>query len=134
MKRQSRPFIVEVKKKRGESARQRSIWGNLDLAAIDAETARELTKIKSPMVPVTTINLAPKADLSQPATPSREPPISEIIEEATLSAVEPEPAVPLMAEEPLRNQLSRKRRKSAEHLPRGERWKRRLPQVLRKGK
>ncbi|MER9243567.1 MULTISPECIES: hypothetical protein [unclassified Mesorhizobium] len=47
MKRQSRPFIVEVKKKRGDSARQRSIWGNLDLAAIDAETARELTKIKS---------------------------------------------------------------------------------------
>ena len=134
MKRQSRPFIVEVKKKRGESARQRSIWGNLDLAAIDAETARELTKIEAPVVPVTTINLAPKPDLSQPSTSSREPPVSEIIEDATLSAVEPEPAAPLMAEEPPRNQLSRKRRKSAEHLPRGERWKRRLPKVLRKGK
>ena len=133
MKRQSRPFIVEVKKKRGESARQRLIWGNLDLAAIDAETARELTKIEAPVVPVTTINLAPKPDLSQPSTSSREPPVSEIIEDATLSAVEPEPAAPLMAEEP-RNQLSRKRRKSAEYLPRGERWKRRLPKVLRKGK
>ncbi|MEP9390009.1 hypothetical protein [Mesorhizobium sp. KR9-304] len=134
MKRQSRPFIVEVKKKRGESARQHSIWGNLDLAAIGAETAWELTKIEAPVVPVTAIDATPKPDFSQPSTSSQPLSVSEIIPDAGLSGVEPEPAAPLMAEEPPRNQLSRRRRMSAEHLPRGERWKRRLPKVLRKGK
>jgi hypothetical protein len=41
MKRQTRPFIVEVKHKRGARKPRRSIWGGLDLSAIAAETGNE---------------------------------------------------------------------------------------------
>lgn len=41
MKRQTRPFIVEVKHRRAPTKKQ-SIWGNLDLAAVAAETMRDL--------------------------------------------------------------------------------------------
>ena len=134
MRRQSRPFIVEVKKKRGESARQRSIWGKLDLAAIGAETAQELTKIEAPVLPVTTIDAVPKPELSDPGTSSQELPVSEITEDAGLAGVEPESEAAAEAEEPQRNRLSPRRRKSAEPLSRADRWKRRLPKVLRKGR
>lgn len=38
MRRQTRPFIVEVKQKRGHPKQSHSIWGDLDLSAIVAET------------------------------------------------------------------------------------------------
>jgi len=38
MKRQTRPFIVEVKQKRGHLKQGHSIWGDLNLSAIIAET------------------------------------------------------------------------------------------------
>jgi len=41
MKRQTRPFIVEVKHKRGTRKPRRSIWGGLDLSAIAAEARNE---------------------------------------------------------------------------------------------
>lgn len=44
MKRQTRQFIVEVKHKRGNPKQSRSIWGDLDLSAIVAETTRETEK------------------------------------------------------------------------------------------
>ena len=37
MKRPTRPFVVEVRKKRGSLAKPRSIWGDLDLSALAAE-------------------------------------------------------------------------------------------------
>jgi len=40
MKRQTRPFIVEVKHKRGNPKQSHSMWGDLDLSAIAAETTR----------------------------------------------------------------------------------------------
>jgi len=44
MKRQVRPFVVEVKQKRGNQKRGGSIWGDVDLSSIAAETkALELT-------------------------------------------------------------------------------------------
>jgi hypothetical protein len=46
MKRQIRPFVVEVKKKRGDQVRKRSIWDGLDLSAIGAETTKKLQKIE----------------------------------------------------------------------------------------
>lgn len=48
MRRQIRPFIVEVKQKRGPSKQSRSIWGDLDLSAIAAEAARETGPLKLP--------------------------------------------------------------------------------------
>ena len=41
MKRQTRPVIVEVKRKRGIQERGRSIWGGIDLAAVAVEMANE---------------------------------------------------------------------------------------------
>ncbi|MEO9340884.1 transposase [Mesorhizobium sp. SB112] len=48
MKRQTRPFTVEVKRKRTVSKRGRSIWGDLDLSAIDAETKSVTEEIALP--------------------------------------------------------------------------------------
>lgn len=48
MKRQTRPFVVEVKQKRGSARQGRSIWGNLDLAALAAETTKEAEAIEQP--------------------------------------------------------------------------------------
>lgn len=47
MRRQARPFIVEVRHKRASSRRDRSIWNGLDLAAVTAETAKDLEIIGS---------------------------------------------------------------------------------------
>lgn len=38
MRRQTRPFVVEVKRKRGIPKQARSIWGDLDISAAIAET------------------------------------------------------------------------------------------------
>jgi hypothetical protein len=132
MRRQSRPFIVEVKKKRGELRPQRSIWGELDLAAIGAETARELAESEPLAAPVRAIDGALRPDQALPSMPVPEFPISEMIQSAAPSNVEIGPAAPEMVGQP--HQVSRKRRKGAEPLPRGERWKRRLPKALRSGK
>jgi hypothetical protein len=43
MKRQTRPFIVEVKHRRAPTKKQ-SIWGNLNIAAVTAETVRDLER------------------------------------------------------------------------------------------
>jgi hypothetical protein len=131
MRRQSRPFIVEVKKKRGELTRQRSIWGKLDLAAIGAETARELAESEMQAAAVTAIDVL-RPGQTLPSTPVPELPVSEKIQSAGPSDVEPGPAAAEMVGQP--QHVSPKRRKAAEPLPHGERWKRRLPKVLRGGK
>jgi hypothetical protein len=41
MKPQTRPYIVEVKQRRGRSKRNRSIWGDLDLSTIAADGLNE---------------------------------------------------------------------------------------------
>ncbi|MEI9415672.1 transposase [Mesorhizobium sp. Cs1321R2N1] len=41
MRRQTRPFILEVKRKRGVQKQSRPIWGNFDISAALAETIRE---------------------------------------------------------------------------------------------
>ncbi len=48
MRRQTRPFIVEVKQKRGNPKQSHSIWGDLDLSAIAAETKRNSGEMKLP--------------------------------------------------------------------------------------
>lgn len=43
MRRQTRPFIVEVKHRRA-AAKKQSIWGNLNIAAVAAETMRDMER------------------------------------------------------------------------------------------
>jgi hypothetical protein len=51
MKRQTRPFIVEVKHKRGVSRQSHSIWGDLDLSSIAAEATKQVEAVKPPKPP-----------------------------------------------------------------------------------
>ncbi|WP_245452118.1 transposase [Mesorhizobium waimense] len=48
MKRQTRPFIVEVKQKRGVQKAGRSIWGDVDLSAVAAKVARDAEVVVLP--------------------------------------------------------------------------------------
>lgn len=59
MRRQTRPFIVEVKQKRGNPKQSRSIWGDLDLSAIVAETTKESKEMKLPNCQLIDSNIAP---------------------------------------------------------------------------
>ncbi|WP_287104223.1 transposase [Mesorhizobium sp.] len=48
MRRQTRPFTVEIKQKRSSQRSTRSIWGDVDLSAAMAETTRELKEMELP--------------------------------------------------------------------------------------
>lgn len=50
MKRNSRPFIVEIKNRRRTPVGNRSICGNLDLSAVAAETARDEVRVAAPVL------------------------------------------------------------------------------------
>lgn len=48
MRRQTRPFTVEVKQKRNYQKRGHSIWSDVDLSAAIADTTRELKDMDLP--------------------------------------------------------------------------------------
>ncbi len=48
MKRQARPFTIEIKQKRGRSGQNRSIWGDLDLGSIAAGMTKEVGAVELP--------------------------------------------------------------------------------------
>ena len=48
MKRQTRPFIVEVKNRRSGAKQHRSIWGDIDLSAIAADAEWESKNMQPP--------------------------------------------------------------------------------------
>ncbi|TIO26788.1 transposase [Mesorhizobium sp.] len=48
MRRQTRPFTVEIKQKRNSRTRGRSIWSDVDLSAAMAETTKELKGMELP--------------------------------------------------------------------------------------
>jgi len=71
MKREVRPFVVEVKHKRGSQKRSGTIWGDVDLASIAAETAAmELTNSQlihsSVAAVVSEHGRKPRAELDMP--------------------------------------------------------------------
>lgn len=59
MKRQTRPFIVEVKQKRNSSRQSRSIWGDLDLSALAAQTMEDTEAVEPPKRPLIDSDVAP---------------------------------------------------------------------------
>ncbi|MER8727706.1 transposase [Mesorhizobium sp. M1027] len=60
MRRQTRPFTVEVKQKRNYQKAARSIWGNFDIAAAMAETTKEVEPLNRQLVDSTVV--APDAE------------------------------------------------------------------------
>lgn len=136
---QQRPFVVEIKQKRGLVKRPQSIWGGIDLAAIANEVAE--AKTESAIAEATPQPIFPGEDIrSQPMVTSGEAG-SDAKHMNMLDASFPEP--PTAKEELLpdgskapsgvRRSRRKKRRQEDVPLPRSERWKRRLPWVLRQG-
>jgi hypothetical protein len=128
---------VEVKKKRGDLAKRRSIWGDLDLTALETESsgipkdAREPVGNECDVEPVAAVacgentgsaiaTTADDGDTSAVADASHAPQDS--------TAVQTEGNI----ESPARSFRKRVRRREEPTLPRGQRWKRRLPKALRR--
>ena len=137
MRRPARPFVVEVKKKRGSLAKRRSIWGDLDLSAVAADPLAVSDGTLEPAGNDSDPDPVVEADRTSNTDCAIET-LSEdgdahAIADAThaephLTKVETEGA----AEEPARSSRQRIRRRDEPALPRGQRWKRRLPKALRR--
>ncbi|MBN9039193.1 MAG: hypothetical protein J0H53_24275 [Rhizobiales bacterium] len=135
MKRPTRPFVVEVKKKRGSPAKQRSIWGDLDLSALAAEPL-VATKLTSEPVgndpdPAVKVDRARNAG-STIESPSEDGDAYAIADANHAEAQRAEFETEGVVEEPTRSPRKRVRRRDEPILPRGQRWKRRLPKALRR--
>lgn len=130
MKRQTRPFVVEVKRKRGDATRKQSIWGRLDLSAITAETAERLEEIEPRQLQEKAAELAASEDVAA-STSATALPTAQIDQGDDVSDLQVAPTEEANIEQ-VHPRTPRMRRGGAETLPRGQRWKRRLPKVLRR--
>lgn len=132
---QQRPFVVEIKQKRGLVKRPESIWAGIDLAAIANDVAKKNTKdavaeaMPQPIVPGEDVRCLPVFTTAEVASDAVIMPDASLTEPATLE----EASVPDASHAPPgpRRARSKKRPRKDVPLPRGERWKRRLPWVLR---
>ncbi|MGO4563001.1 transposase [Mesorhizobium sp. 2RAF21] len=97
MRRQTRPFIVEVKHRRAPAKKQ-SIWGNLNIAAVAAETMRDLGQ-DEPTSPPVIDSGAPSNDVASDDNPPvehtmpdpQEAQTAEAVAEAPVSVEAPQP-------------------------------------------
>ncbi|MGE0232439.1 MAG: hypothetical protein AB7O39_17230 [Flavobacteriaceae bacterium] len=137
MKRPTRPFVVEVKKKRGGPVKQRSIWGDLDLSVLSDDTLA-VTELISERAgndrdpdPAVEVDRASGSGFT---TETRsEDDHAHAIADASNAELHPNAAeTEGVAEEPARSPRKRVRRRGERTLPRGQRWKRRLPKALRR--
>jgi type IV secretory pathway VirB10-like protein len=92
MRRQTRPFIVELKRRRGGARKGQSIWGNLDMAAVAAETTLEFEQDRSTSQPFIDSD-APSIDVAGNDNPPLEHNMPDPQETETAEAVAeaPEP-------------------------------------------
>lgn len=137
MRRPARPFVVEVKKKRGNLAKRHSIWGDLDLAAVAGDPLRDPPGDSEPATrgrevdPVLAVDRVHACEAGAEATSKGEERDSvgvgpQVGEHGGASVAKD------AAEEPAGQSRKRVRRGDEPTLPRGQRWKRRLPKVLRR--
>lgn len=135
MRRPVRPFVVEVKKKRGNVAKRHSIWGDLDLAVIanDRSSALAVGEPEPPqdvMEPEVTIARARPDEVVETAVLAK----SDSLQDGEKELVDQRPAVAMTeVTEQQPAAISRRwaSRRDEKTLPRGQRWKRRLPKALR---
>ncbi|WP_245501577.1 hypothetical protein [Mesorhizobium sp. M2A.F.Ca.ET.067.02.1.1] len=132
---QQRPFVVEIKQKRGLVKRPESIWAGIDLAAITNDVAKANTK--GAVAEATRPPIGPDENLSQPVFTT-----SEEVSQAKEMTVPAEPPkiekapVPDASQAPTGDRRTRRKKRWPKDvpLPRGERWKRRLPWALRQSR
>jgi hypothetical protein len=133
MKRPARPFVVEVRKKRGNPAKRHSIWGDLDLSAIAGDPLRDPVSSSEPPSGRPQINPVPAGDRVDVLEAGQE--VSSEGEDRHSDDVGLQSGVGApkdTAEQPARQSRKRVRRRDEPTLPRGQRWKRRLPKALRR--
>ncbi|RNJ41495.1 MULTISPECIES: hypothetical protein [Mesorhizobium] len=131
---QQRPFVVEIKQKRAVVKRPQSIWAGIDLAAITNDLAEAKTEgpvSEAPISPGEDVRSQPMAGAGEAVSDARD----MIMPDVSL----PEPTT--VEEAPVseastgdRRARKKKRWQKDVPLPRGERWKRRLPWVLRESR
>jgi hypothetical protein len=137
MKRPTRPFVVEVKKKRGSPAKPRSIWGDLDLSTVAGDPLSVPKGVPKPTgtdsdpIPVVENDRASDAG-PVIGTPSEDGDERAIANANQAEAQPRDVATEGTADEPARSPRKRVRRRKEPDLPRGQRWKRRLPRALRR--
>jgi hypothetical protein len=97
MRRQTRPFIVEVKHRRAPAKKQ-SIWGNLNIAAVAAETMRDMEqddRTSAPLIDSGAASIDVAGDDNPPVEHTMpDPQEAETVEaaaEAPAAAAAPEP-------------------------------------------
>ena len=137
MKRPTRPFVVEVKKKRGSPAKPRSLWGDLDLSALAADPSAATELTSQPVGTDRDPELAVEIDRATGTAPSIDTPSEDAdanaVADANLAGPHPaEVATGGAVDEPARSPRRRVRRRKEPDLPRGQRWKRRLPKAVRR--
>lgn len=127
MKPQKRPFVVEIRHKRGVPKRPPSIWGDVDLAgAADAVRNEAAAPAHAEELSPAPVGAPPK---SVPSRPSDDGNANAQVAHAAPDLRET-PGDP-QADPATKADLPARRRQQRELLlPRGERWKRRLPEVL----
>ncbi len=145
MKRPNRPFVVEIKQsRRGSKRPQHSIWSNVDLTAFnvngdDAEprsvsqpdrsatNGRALHRFEPP----TAARILPALAASSALEESEDVAIGAVGSTPN-DAGSHEEGMAVSPETPAgRMRRSRLRRSLEKPLPAGQRWKRRLPKILR---
>ena len=97
MRRQTRPFIVEVKHRRGPTKKQ-SIWGNLNIAAVAAETMRDLERdepTSGPLIDSSAVSIDVAGDDNPPVEHTmphpQEAETAEAVAEVPAAVEAPEP-------------------------------------------
>jgi hypothetical protein len=142
MKRQTRPFVVEIKQSRhglGKAA-PKPLWSGRDLlllkeaqpeptdeqiAASARERAPQVTTPPARILAAASLPLSADAFVAAPGPTKprkprvRKPPVEPVHAPIAPIAPNPTPSAPILL-----------RDRSAEALPRGQRWKRRLPKVI----
>jgi hypothetical protein len=137
MRRPARPFVVEVKKKRGNLAKRHSIWGDLDLAAIASDPLRDPTgdseqaARRHKVDPVLAVDRVDALEAG-PETTSNSKARDSVGVGPQIDQHHAPVETEELAEEPSRRFRKRARRRDEPTLPRGQRWKRRLPKALRR--
>ena len=142
MKRQTRPFVVEIKQSRhglGKAA-PKPLWSGRDLLLLKeaqpeptdeqiAEPARERAAegtappariLAAASVPLSADTVVAALGPTKQRKPRvRKPTVERVHAPLTVAALTPTPSAPILL-----------RDRSADALPRGPRWKRRLPKVI----
>ena len=136
MRRPARPFVVEVKKKRGNVAKRHLIWGDLDLAVIANDLSSAVADAAGPVVPQdvmepeATIARARPDEVAETAISAK----SDSLQDCERAQVDQPPAVAMMEVNEQHQAVASRRwasRRNEKTWPRGQRWKRRLPKALR---